>query len=331
MPPSVARCPKCHEFIFTSAQVCRFCNAAIRADEMLAAAALQKETARAGKREEASVGIRTNIRVLVSLVFLTFLSSRPASARNPDQSLREILARTKGQILSLRHVTSDSTMKYDVSGRLGLTSPGGWTAHGHVRVRKAELKGNVLRIEADRIPLVYIASERRFVSLKRSQKVRIEIAVSGTNDQMDVAREWNKAFLNANEDLPENIEEYWKPFLECFTHPEIERCSHFEEKAENLPGTSLVGDGVAAPTVRSRTEPQYTESARKARVQGTVIFEAIVTKEGHLDIVRIIRPLGVGLEESAAAALSDWTFEPGLRAGEPVSVLLHIEVNFNLR
>ena len=78
-------------------------------------------------------------------------------------------------------------------------------------------------------------------------------------------------------------------------------------------------------------EPAYTDVARNARVQGTVLLEAIVKKNGGIEIVRVIRPIGYGLEENAAEALSQWIFEPGTRMGLPVDVLLYVEVNFNLR
>jgi periplasmic protein TonB len=96
-------------------------------------------------------------------------------------------------------------------------------------------------------------------------------------------------------------------------------------------GVFRVGGGVSAPSVLSRIEPQYSEEARKARYQGTVVLEAIVRKDGTVDILRVVRSLGFGLDENAIEALKKWRFRPGLRAGVPVDVALNIEVNFNLR
>ena len=96
-------------------------------------------------------------------------------------------------------------------------------------------------------------------------------------------------------------------------------------------GVFRVGGGVSPPTVVSRVEPQYSEEARKARYQGTVVLEAIVRKDGTVDILRVVRSLGFGLDENAIQALKQWRFRPGMRAGLPVDVALNIEVNFNLR
>src|SRR5437870_1257922 len=96
-------------------------------------------------------------------------------------------------------------------------------------------------------------------------------------------------------------------------------------------GVFRVGGGVTPPTVIQRVEPQYSEEARKARYQGTVVLEAIVRRDGTVDIQRIVRSLGFGLDETAIQALKQWRFRPGMRNGIPVDVCLNIDVNFNLR
>jgi TonB family protein len=96
-------------------------------------------------------------------------------------------------------------------------------------------------------------------------------------------------------------------------------------------GPFRVGGGVTPPTVLSRIEPQYSEEARKARFQGTVVLEAIVKRDGTVDILRVVRSLGFGLDENAIQALKQWRFKPGMKNGIPVDVALNIEVNFNLR
>ena len=103
------------------------------------------------------------------------------------------------------------------------------------------------------------------------------------------------------------------------------------EGGGNGGGVFRVGGGVSPPTVVSRVEPQYSEEARKARYQGTVILEAIVRRDGTVDIQRVVRSLGFGLDENAIQALKQWRFRPGMRNGVPVDVSLNIEVNFNLR
>ncbi len=96
-------------------------------------------------------------------------------------------------------------------------------------------------------------------------------------------------------------------------------------------GVFKVGGGVSAPTIIHKVDPQYSEEARKARYQGTVVLEAIVQKDGSVQIVRVVRSLGFGLDEKAQEALRQWKFSPAKQNGVAVAVSLNIEVNFNLR
>jgi TonB family protein len=92
-----------------------------------------------------------------------------------------------------------------------------------------------------------------------------------------------------------------------------------------------LGPGVTPPTVISRVEPQYTDEARDARYQGTVVVSATIQKDGTLKVDKVLRELDYGLTEKAVEALQQWKFKPGMRNGEAVAVSLKIEVNFNLR
>jgi len=96
-------------------------------------------------------------------------------------------------------------------------------------------------------------------------------------------------------------------------------------------GVLRVGGGVSAPSIIHKADPQYSEEARKARYQGTVVLEAIVLKDGTVQIVRVVKSLGFGLDEKAIEALRQWKFSPARQNGVPVPVALNIEVNFNLR
>ena len=95
-------------------------------------------------------------------------------------------------------------------------------------------------------------------------------------------------------------------------------------------GPLRVGGDVKAPVVIKRAEPQYTEVARKARLQGTVIVEAIIDRDGNVDHVKVLRGMGMGLSEQAEAAVKLWKFRPGTMAGQPVDVIFNLVVNFTL-
>ena len=95
--------------------------------------------------------------------------------------------------------------------------------------------------------------------------------------------------------------------------------------------SSGVGDPITTPTLLTQVLPEYSEEARRAEYQGTVILETIVRRDGTVEVVRVSQSQPFGLNEKAIEAVRQWRFRPGMRSGEPVDVELKIEVNFNRR
>lgn len=95
-------------------------------------------------------------------------------------------------------------------------------------------------------------------------------------------------------------------------------------------GAYRVGGGVSAPGVLFKVEPEYSEEARKAKFQGTVVLSIVVDPNGKARDIRVVRPLGLGLDEKAIEAVMKWRFKPGLKDGAPVPVQATVEVNFRL-
>jgi TonB family protein len=95
-------------------------------------------------------------------------------------------------------------------------------------------------------------------------------------------------------------------------------------------GAYRIGGGVSAPAVLAKVEPEYSEEARKAKYQGTVVLYIEVDESGKPKNLRVLRPLGLGLDEKAIEAVSRWKFRPGLKDGKPVTVAATVEVNFRL-
>jgi len=88
--------------------------------------------------------------------------------------------------------------------------------------------------------------------------------------------------------------------------------------------------GVTAPTLIYKTEPEYSEEARKAKYQGTVVLACIVGADGRPRSLRVERSLGMGLDEKALEAVREWKFNPAEKDGKPVAVAVNVEVQFRL-
>lgn len=91
-----------------------------------------------------------------------------------------------------------------------------------------------------------------------------------------------------------------------------------------------IGGEVKAPSLVAKVEPGYTDEARAAGYQGTVILSVEVHQDGKAHNIRVLRGLGLGLNEQAMDAVSRWQFYPGTRGGQPVTVQATIEVNYRL-
>jgi len=93
---------------------------------------------------------------------------------------------------------------------------------------------------------------------------------------------------------------------------------------------SRVGGGVAAPVLLSKVEPEYSEEARVAKIQGTAVLTVVIGVDGHAADITLARSIGFGLDEKALDAVTQWQFKPGAQNGLPVPVSAQIEVNFRL-
>ncbi len=95
-------------------------------------------------------------------------------------------------------------------------------------------------------------------------------------------------------------------------------------------GAYRIGGGVSSPIPIFKPDPDYSEEARKAKFQGTVVLALVVDEHGLPRDVKVIRPLGLGLDQKAIEAVQRWRFRPGMKDGKPVPVYATIEVNFRL-
>jgi len=91
-----------------------------------------------------------------------------------------------------------------------------------------------------------------------------------------------------------------------------------------------IGGDVKAPILKQKVEPQYPEAARKIRLQGVVILEAVITAEGTVANVKVLKSVNPLLDAAAERAVSQWTYKPATLSGRAVPVYLTVTVNFQL-
>jgi len=95
-------------------------------------------------------------------------------------------------------------------------------------------------------------------------------------------------------------------------------------------GPMRVGGDIQEPEKIVHVNPEYPELARRARLEGFVILQATIDKQGNVVDIEILRGLGLGLDTSAQDAVSQWKYTPTFYNGRPVDVILTVNVVFQL-
>ena len=109
-----------------------------------------------------------------------------------------------------------------------------------------------------------------------------------------------------------------------------ERVSRYNGPAGQLSEIYTSQEVRRQPELRDRVEPEYTDEARIARHEGTVLLQVAIDSEGRARSFRLLRSLGLGLDEKAVEAVRQWTFRPARKDGKRVAVVTNIEIELGL-
>lgn len=280
-----------------------------------------------------------------------------ASAKDAQSVLKDF----EGKVLVLRHPLQGSSLEYDAEGKvLQGGDEGPWTVYGGVLIDKVDLSSDKLRIEGRRILFLFLKGQFTAMELKRLKRpvdppfppsLQLKIALDRPLDSASAEEAQTvlgRVFALNTQGLLESLPEFWRgPLTDQLVYdPSQKREAEF--RLEMPPRNALrparkaapdstgadqvfhVGADVTAPKPTFTPEPQFSEIARYEKFQGTLVVDLIVGKDGAVHRIRLVRPLGLGLDESARSTLQTWRFEPATRNGQPVAVEMNVEVAFNL-
>lgn len=113
----------------------------------------------------------------------------------------------------------------------------------------------------------------------------------------------------------------------------IEIKEHPAPTREAPAGVLKLKEPIASPRVQKDIKPQYTAEAMRRLIQGIVMLDAVVLADGTVGETFVSRSLDPthGLDSQATAAVKQWRFFPATRDGQPVAVLVRIELTFTLK
>jgi len=93
-------------------------------------------------------------------------------------------------------------------------------------------------------------------------------------------------------------------------------------------GAYRIGGGVSAPIAILKPDPEYTDEAREAKLQGAVLLQVVIDENGVPQEIKVVRSLGLGLDQKAVEAMQKWRFKPAMKDEKPVPISANVEMNF---
>ena len=306
-------------------------------------------------------------RLLWTAVVLTLvLALAPFQLQSASELETHLRDQYNGKTLLVRNFYGGDSLHYDTSGQLSkAATPGDWTVDGVVQIEDVKASNHHLTIRAKRVHLGWVRDvgfspvEDSKDKQRDTRSLRIEADLghgAATAEQADAVLA--QIFLTPKDDLAELVPDYWKPcvlaasrgkgtgeYSGCRFSPEFlatpgiapssDQTSPSEQAGDGVADLSnyqspRVGKGMAPPKAISAPNPPFSDEARRAKYSGTAVLAIVVGKTGQVRNVRIVRPLGMGLDQKAVEAVSTWQFRPATKDGEPIDFEVHAEVDFHL-
>src|SRR6478735_7547668 len=218
---------------------------------------------------------------MVILLFGVFLA-QISRAESVKDALNH---KYKNQVLALRSPLTAGHQKFDSAGHpLNAAPNSGWLIYGGIYVEKLNLSPDTLRLEGPRAALTGKDKNGQPMLVRFSKSQRIEIHL----DQP----------LKSLDDADAVMDRVFFPSAEAAVHvwPEWRRAN------DNTPGDEIYHvkkDDVLPPRATYTPEPEFSEQARRAKYQGTVVLRIVIDKAGKISRIKLVRSLSMGLDENA--------------------------------
>lgn len=253
------------------------------------------------------------MKTLVAILVLA--SACPALA---DNELKDALKKTyENRILVLRTPLQSGDQEFDSAGKPLKEPPANqWRVYGPLLINGIKLDATRLRLEA-----VRLSSPN---DLKPAKEMLLQ---SGKTIKVDIHLDHPLGSAAEAQDILDRVF-----FLELkkaeFPLPEYRRPNEMTGGDQNIQSPDQ-RRGVGPKPIYT-PNPDFSEQARKAKYGGSVSLAVVVDSQGRVSRVKLLRPLGMGLDEKAMETVATWRFDPAMRNGQPVAVQVNVEVSFNL-
>ncbi len=268
----------------------------------------------------------------IVVALLALLVPSFSYAQKTEADLR---ARLVDKPLYLRGEWGADKLAFDSAGRLqGKSAQVSFTLAG-IDVNSIELTRSDLTVNGQRVALEFVQDGPQRVGLlvrespgALSRAERVTVRIQRPRDG-DYTAALDSIFANDLTALVPQMPDYWQPYARQHLLPPGGAGPPAANESES--DTVRVGaSGVSAPKLLNRVDPEFSQAARVLHYSGVVLVRFRLGMDGVPTDFRILRPVGLGLDEQAVAAASQYRFRPAMRDGSPVAVDLNVEVNFQI-
>jgi TonB family protein len=285
----------------------------------------------------------------VSFILLAILFCTQAALAGPNLE-KELRSTLKGKTLPLKSTCPQEKLNFDAQGALTQHCPeGSWTVYSLFRIEKIKLHKTDLELTGMLdVDTVVATQPGTALAIPVSHGLVLTFQLSAALSDMPSANKILAAAFDSDAAWKEKLAPYKQP-------PPVPK-----EKGQQQEGEpSAPGDGdkrdddkkdagllgmlgpdrpvyrfvphtMQPPVATFQPDPEYTTAARKAKLQGTILLMLVINERGEPAVIKVLRRLGSGLDEQALLSVSGWKFKPGKKDGQPVAVLVDVEVEFHL-
>ena len=113
-------------------------------------------------------------------------------------------------------------------------------------------------------------------------------------------------------------------------HPESQIRGETDARLVAEYAEAMLEGAIFPPVVIYQVDPEFSDQARMAKYQGVAVVEFIVDTKGLPQDIRVVRALGMGLDQKAVEAVRQFRFKPAMLKGRPVPVLIDMSVDFHI-
>jgi Gram-negative bacterial TonB protein C-terminal len=247
---------------------------------------------------------------------------------NPEQVARKFLP---GKTLLLRAPYKSDNLKFDAQGKLLNGSEMGMLpTDGLLLVEDASLKKDTIELKGKRVALALLMSEKdrlTYLPTNRKFKLSMELSVSPTSEE-ELMRSLNRVFLGGN--VEQALENYWRPAVDI-----SQPCSEKDKQSDGLVGLleatrpvyrCVIPQKVTAPKAIQAKDPNFSFSALNEAEKGLIKLRVLLNERGLPEVIGVASDPGNGAVAEAITAVSRWRFSPATRNGQPVAVIIEVEI-----